>query len=435
MLKIVNKLRSHSGARRYGANTLWGFLEQFLRMFSGLFLGIWVARHLGPSESGLISYAVAFVSLFGGLSKLGMDSIIIKHIVKTPGRYNEILGTAFNLKFFTALALTLALFLYYILYGKFNLEGMAICIVMLTLLFQSVEVVDFYFQAKVQSKYVTICKINQLVISSALKLYFLVQDFPVIYFVILLLIDQITLSISLWFSYKRMHGEVFFFSFDRQIAKELLKESWPMILTTLLITIYMRIDQVIIKMMLSDTDVGIYSVAVKLSEVAYFVPAIIAASIFPAIVNARENDEKLFYSRVSNLYFLFFWLAVACYAPLLFFSKEIVMLLYGKEFVGAAPSLVVLSLASIVVFTSFVTTQLVIVNAQQKRSSIATGIGALINILFNFILIPKFGILGSAYATLMAYVFSAFGVPIYFKIDKNYPKILFLSIFKLGDIK
>ncbi|NOT77551.1 MAG: flippase [Bacteriovoracaceae bacterium] len=435
MLKIVKKLKSHAGARRYGTNTLWGFLEQFLRMFSGLFLGIWVARHLGPSDSGLISYTVAFVSLFGGLSKLGMDSIIIKHIVKTPQRSNYILGTAFNLKFFTALALTLIVFLYYVLFGKFNIEGVSVCIVMLTLLFQSIEVVDFYFQAKVQSKYVTICKITQLIISSALKLYFLLQDYSVIYFVVLLLIDQITLSISLWYSYKKMHGGVFFFSFDKAVAKELLKESWPLILTTLLITIYMRIDQVIIKMMLSDAEVGIYSVAVKLSEVAYFVPAIIASSVFPAIVNAKESDEKLFYGRVSNLYFLFFWLALFCYAPLLFFSKEIVLLLYGKEFVGAAPSLVILSLASIVVFTSFVTTQLVIVNAQQKRSSIATGIGALMNVLFNLILIPKFGILGSAYATLIAYVFSSFVVPVYFRIDKNYPKILFLSIFKLGEIK
>jgi O-antigen/teichoic acid export membrane protein len=84
---------------RYFANTSWLFGEKILRMIVGLFVGIWVARYLGPEQFGLLSYAQSFVGLFTAIATLGLDGIVVRELVKDPSRRDELIGTAFWLKF------------------------------------------------------------------------------------------------------------------------------------------------------------------------------------------------------------------------------------------------------------------------------------------------------------------------------------------------
>ena len=83
---------------KYFKNTSWLFGEKILRMVVGLFVGVWVARYLGPEQFGLFSYAQSFVGLFTAIAGLGLDSIIVRELVKDESKRDALLGTAFRLK-------------------------------------------------------------------------------------------------------------------------------------------------------------------------------------------------------------------------------------------------------------------------------------------------------------------------------------------------
>jgi O-antigen/teichoic acid export membrane protein len=325
----IGQLVAHGGFRRYFFNTSWMFAEQVLRIVAALFVGIYVARYLGPEQFGIYSYAAAFVALFAAVAGLGLSGIVVRDLVNHPDHRDVYLGTAFWLKLAGAL-LTLGLLAIAVQFtGNDATTNLYIFIIASGLIFQSFDVVDFYFQSKVLSKYVSICRLVQLALSSALKLYFIYIQADLLWFVLVSLIDQISLALALAFAYWRQKIGSFFGRFDLATAKEMLKNSWPLILSGIAVTLYMRIDQIMIKEMLGEREVGLYSAAVKLSEAWYFVPAIITSSLFPAIVNARKISQELYQQRLQRLYTMMVWLAIAVALPMTFLAEWLVTLLYG----------------------------------------------------------------------------------------------------------
>ena len=252
-------------------------------MIAGLFVGIWVARYLGPEQFGVFSYAVAFVSIFSTVAKLGLDSIVVRHLVNTPESRDGYLGTVFWLKLVGAvIALTLITLATEITNNEHK-TNLYIFIIASGFIFQPFEVVDFYFQSKVLSKFVSICKITQLLFSSLLKVYFVFTGADLICFVVVSLIDQVTLAISLYLAYRHQKVGGFYRNFDLDIAKLLLKDSWPLIVSGIVLMIQARADQLMIKETIGNTELGYYSSAMRLVEVFGFVPMIITTSLFPAI--------------------------------------------------------------------------------------------------------------------------------------------------------
>jgi O-antigen/teichoic acid export membrane protein len=127
-----------------------------------------------------------------------------------------------------------------------------------------------------------------LILSSIIKIFLVLTGADLIWFVLVSLFDIISLSIMGWLIYRSQGLPNFVRYFDIEIGKKLLKDSWPLLLSSIAISIYMRIDQVMIKNMLGDREVGLYSAAMRLVEVWYFIPMIITQSVFPAIVNAKK---------------------------------------------------------------------------------------------------------------------------------------------------
>jgi Polysaccharide biosynthesis protein. len=162
---------SHPGVRRYGSNTAWMFAEQILRMVAGFLVGVWVARYLGPEKFGLFSYALAFVAIFQGIAKLGLDGILVRDLVREPEKATVYLGTAFWLKLFGAVVTLLFIGLAIQFTGNDATANLYILIIASGLIFQSFEVIDFYFQSKVLAKFVSICKMVQLALSSLIKIF------------------------------------------------------------------------------------------------------------------------------------------------------------------------------------------------------------------------------------------------------------------------
>lgn len=397
----ILQLASHTGFKRYAGNVSWVLAERLLRMFVGLFVGIWIARYLGPAQFGLLSYAQSFVFLFTAVSTLGLDGIIIRELVKDEGRRDLLLGTAFFLKLFGALLVLplIALAIYFT--NNDYLTSLLIFIIASATVFQSFNVIDFYYQSKVLSKYVALANTISLGVSSVIKVFLLLNEASVIAFAVMTIFDAAILALGLIFYYTKISSlHLSNWKFNKKTAIKLLKNSWPLILSGLIVSMYMKVDQIMIKQMMSSEAVGQYAAAIRLSEAWYFIPMVVVSSLFPAIINAKKTSHTLYIIRLERLYTLMVWMAIAIALPVTFLSNWIVNLLYGSAYIEASKVLVIHIWAGVfvflgVAFANYLTAENLVIKAFYR--SIA---GLIINIILNLFLIPIYGVLGAAIATL-----------------------------------
>lgn len=415
--KIIGLL-SNKGVQRYAANTSWLMGEKLLRMTMGLFVGIWVARYLGPEQFGLFSYAQSFTFLFAAIATLGLDSIVIRELIKDDGRFGALMGTAFFLKLIGAFLLFPILIFAISFTNNDTFTNFIIFIIASSTIFQSFNVIDFYCQSKVLSKYVAWANSISLLISSVIKITLILNDAPLVFFAYLVLFDAIVVSLGLIYFYtKKMHLNFSGWCFDFSMARELLMDSWPLILSSIVVSIYMKIDQIMIKEMMSAEAVGQYAAAVRLSEIWYFIPMTIAGSLFPAIANAKKNSNELYMLRLQRLYTLMVWLGIAIALPITFFGEWIIVFLYGNVYQQASQVLMVHIWAGIFVFLGTAGAFFTIEKLTRIffYKSLA---GALTNVLLNLWLI-KYGLVYVAVATLLSQLLSSFLLDIFFKKSRG----------------
>jgi len=431
----IQNLLSHAGFRRYAANTSWLFAEQILRMIAGFLVGVWVARYLGPEKFGLFSYALAFVALFQGIAKLGLDGIIVRDLVKEPEKTLVYLGTSFWLKILGgAVAFLVIAVISYLTADNFE-TFLFINIVSAGLIFQSFEVIDFYYQATVQAKYISIRKIIQLILLSCIKIYLVLIKAGLIWFVVVTLFDAISLSIFTYVIYKKQGLPSFFKCFDRGLGRKLIKDGFPLLLSSIAVMVYMRIDQVMIKNMLGDREVGLYSASVKLVEIWYFIPMVITSSLFPAIINAKKISEKVYNDRLRKLFVSMIVLSFVISLKIAIFADYIVYFLYSESYKEASSILRISIWASIFVFIGVATSQWFLAENLQKLSLYRTIYGAIINVILNLFLIPIFGARGAALATVISYMIAGYLSLFWNKKTIMLGKNVTLSLFYLFRIR
>lgn len=401
-------LKSHRGFRRYAANTSWMMAEKILRIVAGLLVGVWVARYLGPEQFGVFSYVLAFTAIFGGIAKLGLDGILVRELVNQPELRNTWLGTAFWLKVAGAF-LVMAIMASVVPFTSNDATtNLYIFIIAAGLVFQGFEVVEFYFQSQVLGKLISICKVFQLTLSSLIKVYLVLTEADLLWFVLVAASDVLGLALSYFVAFRLKTDTGFFRNFDWNIAKALLKDSWPLILSSLVVMIYMRIDQIMVKEILGAHEVGIYSAAVRLSEAVYFVPVMISTSLFPAILNAKAQSKALYEKRLSRLYFFLIWLAIFFGATFSLLGGQVVEFLYGPDYKEASQVLEIHIWASIFVFVGAASGKWYLSENLQKYRFINQLLGAIMNIVLNFYFIESFGLLGAALSTIISYAFAAY---------------------------
>lgn len=408
MLTIVRDLKNHKGLIRYLKNTSWMMGEQFLRIISGLFVSVWVARYLGPEQFGLLSYVLAFTAIFGSIAKLGLDSVLISKLVNDPAKRDIYLGTAFWLKVLGAFIAMGFIAVIVPFTNNDTTTNMFIFIIAAGMIFQSFEVVEFYFQSQVRAKIVSTCKVIQLALSALIKIYFVLIGGELIYFVLIAAFDIFALAVSYSIAYKSSGNRTFYKYFDLSVAKKLLNTSWPLIFSGVVIMIYMRIDQIMIKEMLGEYEVGIYSAAVRLSESFHFLPMMIAASLFPAIVKSKQQGKEIFKQRMQRLYTLMFWLAFAIILPLTFLSDRLIVTIFGEPYQAAGQVLLVHVWASIFVFWGVASSKWFLVENLQLIALANVVCGVAVNLFLNYKLIPVYGGVGAAVATLISYAVASY---------------------------
>jgi len=417
------------------ANIGWLFWDNLLRIIINLFVGAWIARYLGPEQYGMLNYAMAFAALFAPIAQLGLDSIVVREIVKYPEKTNEILGSAFALKFIAGiLTLFAAILVVYFVRSDDMLVTWLVGFVAAGFVFQSFNVAALYFQSQIMSKYTVYANNIAFIVISFVKIGMILAQFPLIAFAIAGLCETLMGSLFLIIVYHRNHYNVNSWYFKINTAKKLLKDSYPLIFSGVAIMIYMRIDQIMIGEMAGDEALGIYSVAVRISEMWYFIPMAISNSVFPTIIKYKQKDDNLYCQRLQSFYDVMSLLGMTVGVITVFISAPVIDFLFGSAYIQSADVLSIHIWAGIFVCLGVASSNYLMAENLQLISFYRTCIGALINITLNLLFIPKYSCLGAAYATLISYFISVFSI-IFFKNTQKQVWMMINSLFFINFLK
>jgi O-antigen/teichoic acid export membrane protein len=405
---------------KYFKNTSWLFAEKILRMIVGLFVGIWIARYLGPEQFGLFSYAISFVGLFTAIAALGLDGIVVRELVKDESKRDILIGTTFFLKLIGAVATLIILFIATQFTSNDTLTNALIFIIASSVIFQSFNVVDFYFQAKVLSKFVVFANIIMLFIGSIVKIALILNEAGLIYFAYAVLFESIILALGFIYFYTKQKELSFAnWKFDKNTAKSLLKDSWPLVFSGMVLMIQARIDQVMLKEMIDTKTVGFYSTALLLIEAVAFMPMIIKNSLYPSIQQAKKHSLSLYQNRLLNFYRLNFLLFLIVAIPIFLFAEQLVILLFGAEYQPAGILLAFMSIR--LFFTNMGVARGVYITIENlmKFSLLTMIIGTIINIALNYLWIPVYQGIGAIFATIISFFVTIFLIDIFYSKTKN----------------
>lgn len=421
--------------RKYFENASWLIFEKGFTLFVGMVVGIYVARYLKPESFGLLNYAISFVSIFSAFSTLGLDQIIVRELSKQPDKQSDLLGTGFLLKAAGSAILVLLMVVILLFMDHDPFTNTLIMIIAAAEIFKGFEVISYFFQAQILSKYVVQAQLVINLLVSFIKIGLVFAHAPLIWFAIVIVIGSILNAFGFLYAYYKREGTPWKWNFKKVLAYQLLRESWPLALYGIALHIQARIDQVMLGKMLNNVEVGQYSVALKFIEIFGFMPMVLLSTFSPAVSKAKAISEDLYHSRLINLYRLMFLAFLLIAVPIYFFAEDVITALYGVEYQSAG---YLLSLFALRLFFSNmgVGKSVFIMNESLFKYSLFTVvIGAVTNIALNYLLIPKFASVGSVMASMISFTVSIFLVDLFFRETRENQRLMFTGIFTFWRLK
>lgn len=389
-------------------NAGWLFFDKVLRMGVGLFVNIWVVRYLGPEQFGLLSYSAAFVALFATFATLGLDGIVIRELVRKPGDSKEILGSALVLRLIGGTCSFIVCLGSFLLLRHSDAAGkMLVAIIAAGMVFQAFDAIDFWFQSHMQSRNTVIAKNSAFLLAACIKIGLIIAHASLLMFALAALLEVILGAVGMMLFYNRSGYRIGEWSSSFVRCRHMLSDSWPMILSGLSIAIYMKIDQIMLGDLAGNGAVGIYASATKLSELWYMIPMIVVSSVFPSIVQSKEQDEQLYHRRITRLFSLMAAISLMIAIPVSLCSSWVVTAMYGTAYQAAGPVLAVHIWASLFVFYGVAQGPWDLTENLTRLAMVRIVIGATVNILLNLWLIPTYGPIGAAAATVVSQALAA----------------------------
>lgn len=389
-------------------NSGWLLVDRIFRLGVGLGVAVWLARYLGPDLYGSFSFAEAFTGLFGAIATLGLQGVCVRDLARDPDDGGEIVGTAAALHLVGgALAYGLMAGGILLLRPEDELGRLLVLVMGSMQLFNVAKPAAYWFEAKVRSKYVVWVQNITLGLFACIKAVLILSQAPVMAFAWTVAAEQALGAVLLAVVLHHRGMPFAILRFRGRRARAMLRDSWPLILSAMAVSLAMRVDQVMIGQMLSIRDTGFYSVGVRLAEVWVFVGLIASQSVFPRLVQLQGPDFDREFIRF--LRYPFFALLVLAML-IAWLSTPLVGVLYGSDFLSAARVLGVLIFSIPVTYVSVMSTRYLLRRGEHKEILLRQLTGVIVNIGLNVWLIPVFGILGAAITTLCTDLVIAFAL-------------------------
>lgn len=384
-------------------NSWWLVTDKFLRLCVQLITGVLVARYLGPEQFGQLSYAMALVSFFQTAANLGMDAVVRRDLARAPQSAGEVLATALGLKLASgSVCWCLAVVSILTLRGDDKISVILVGVMSSSMFFQPADVLDVWFQSQLQVRRSVLARMPCYLLSVLVRALLILRDGTLELFALAIVLDYVEVAVLLIASYRAstkhersiQTGSPWVFSRDR--AYQLLRDSYPLMLSNVAALIYMRVDQVLIREFVGQREVGFYSAILSLSEAWYTVPVVLCISVGPVLSRVMVRDMALYYDYLQKAftYLTFGGVIVALVVSTL--SRELLSVAYGSTYLAAAEILAVHVWAVPFVFLG-IAQGLWIVDANKPGITlIKTAFGASVSIAGNLILIPAYGAKGAA---------------------------------------
>lgn len=402
LIEKIARLKSNTDIIKYVKNTSWLLADNALKLVVGLFIGAWVARHLGPEEFGIYSYAIGLVAMFGSVATLGLNNIVVRELVKKEDCNGEILATTFVLKIIGA-CIALLLLCIALLFFDISHEMKVIALIMgFSFVFQVSNIVQLYFQSIVKSKYFVIANMISTFISAIIKIILILSNAHLIDFVKVFLFDSFSLSLCLvYFYFKKTRLKVEDYSFNQILAKELLRDSWPLIIAAIASVIKLKLGQLMLGSLGSFEDVGYYAAAQRISELWFIIPVLLGSSIYPALIKARKDGPSMLRARVLLITKMMLAFAVPFAVLVSLISEFLMDFLFGSEFKDAGQYLSIQIWSGLPYVVLFAYSQVTYIEGKTKIHLYLSLVSIGSIIIFNYWLIPLFGGIGAVYASLI----------------------------------
>jgi len=406
--RLVDGSFRSSATRRVLANSGWLMLDKAVRAVLGVLVGAWVARHLGPSDYGNLAYVLAVVALFQAIANAGVDAIVVRELARTPDQAGDILGSALLLRFCAgALGWVVAVL------GEASLTSDGTDIVMLTailgasLVFQAADVVDLWFQSQSESRRTVLAKLSVAIASAAVKVVLVLSDATLIAFAVVTAVEGMAAAAALCLAYRRFSTNRQW-KYRRDVARRMLAESWPLIISGVLIWVYSRIDQLLIKHLLGARDLGVYAAVLPISQFWQMLPMTAAVSIAPFLARLRLQDESRYEATLVLTFRVFFYGGLITAGITFLFSDVLVRTLFGDAYRAGSQVLAVHSLSNSFCFLG-IGHSLWLTNTGQTRVRLyGTALAGASALLLNLLLLPRLGLIAAAYAACAAQLIAAF---------------------------
>ena len=418
--------------RKFINNLNWIIIGKLIQMLLGFIVGIYSTRYLGPLNYGIINYTASYISFFSVLVNLGIDNYIMKELIDYKDKQGEVLGSGIVLRILSSLLAIIGLYGILMITDKNDPVIQTVGFLQsLNLLFGSVNLISYWYQMQLKSKTTSIITTIGYAIMTVYKIYILILQKDIRYFAFTGTFETLLTTILLLALYRKDNGPKL--EFSKAMAKDLLKNSYHFILSGLMVVIFNQTDKIMLKQMLDETATGFYSLASNLCNYWTFVLAAIITSANPIILESKKGNEDHYYKRIRQLYAAVIWISVFVSLIITVGAPHIIKLLYGEKYIQSVAPLRILTWSVLFSYLGVARGAWLVSEGLQRYVKYLTTIGAIANVVMNWLLIPQYGAFGAALATLLTQIIVNFIVPLFLKdLKKN--SLLIIDAFLLKDV-
>lgn len=403
--KIKHFLLKNSTTRQTVAkNTFWLFVSNVGGRLIRAAAIVYAARVLGASNWGVFSYAITIVAILTTFTDMGIGNILVRETAKNRGTEyaTRVFSTIFYIK--TALLILGAVA---VLVGApylSTLQGARVLypVMVFILLFDAYREFGFaYIRATERMEAEAFVYITANFAIAVFGIAFLVFRPTVKSFAIAYAMGDSVGAIAVIMLLRKKIKDILT-NFSRELIWPLISYAWPFVLSSFLALLMVNTDIFIIGLMKPAADVGYYSAALRIVQILYLVPGILAISVFPSLSRLAQQDRQKFRSLLERMILSALAFAIPVGIGGAITGRDIIGFVFGAAYLPAAAAFAILMLTMMADFPATLLSNAIFAHNKQKMLTIYAALGGITNIVLDLILIPKLGITGSAVATLIA---------------------------------
>jgi PST family polysaccharide transporter len=389
------------------ANTGWMLLDRGFRLLIAVLVGAWVARYLGPVAYGELAYVLALLVLLQAACALGLDGPAVREIAQDRQHAPAVLGSALRLRIGAGAAGWLAAILAMHLLRPGDLVALTmIAIAGASLVFQPALVVDLWLRSESRSRVSIPFRLAAYCVVALGKICLIFAGAPLWLFAAGALAEGALVAIALALAYRRWPCRTSW-SWDGARARRLLAESWPFLLSAVSISVYMRIDQIMLRELANEHELGLYSAVIPISQVWHMFPMTLFASVLPRFAQLRHQNPDQYRRRLGQMFTVMTWGGIATSTVTVVLAPLIVAVLLGPHYESAIPVLQWHAVSNVFVFMGLAQSIAIVSESTPRIALYKTLIGAAVSAGANILLTPRWGAIGAAWAAIAAYLCSA----------------------------